>query len=262
MHEPPHKLSVVIIAKNEARHIEACLQSLLWADEIVVVDSGSTDETVDIAKRYTNHVYVKPWLGFGLQKQMAVDLASNDWIFNIDCDERVTLGLADEIRMILVSATPAAAYSVPRRTFIGKKEIKHCGWYPDRTVRLFQRSKSQYSESMVHERVDVNGEIAQCKGHLLHFSFSGIASMLVKTNFYSDLSAKQMFESGRVCTVFDLFIRPLAAFIKTYIIRAGIFDGVEGMTVSITTALLTYTKYAKLRELNCSIKQYEQTGLQ
>lgn len=262
MHASPHKLSVVIIAKNEAERIEACLQSVAWADEIIVVDSGSSDETGDIARRYTDQVHSLSWQGFGRQKQAAVNFATNEWIFNIDCDERMTVELADEIRKILASEAPVAAYSVPRRTFIGAREIRHCGWYPDRTVRLFQRSMAHYSDSMVHERVDVSGVTANCSGHLLHFSFSGISPMLAKTNLYSDLSARQMFEAGRRCTMFDLAVKPLAAFIKTYIIRAGFLDGVEGLTVSITTALVTYAKYAKLRELHCSAKPDSTTCIQ
>lgn len=255
MQRPLNRLSVIIIAKNEAERIEECLRSVAWADEIIVVDSGSSDETVQISKRYTDRVYLVPWRGFGRQKQAAVDLASNEWILNIDCDERMTPELADEIRAILAADNSVTAYSVPRRTFIGNKEIKHCGWYPDRTVRLFRRSKAQYSDSMVHERVEVSGSTNDCSGHLLHFSFSGIGPMLTKTNLYSDLSAGQMFDAGRSCSFFDLTIKPLAAFLKTYCIKAGVLDGIEGLTVSLTTALVTYAKYAKLRELNLSARQ-------
>lgn len=244
------RLSVIIIAKNEAERIDACLNSVGWADEIIVVDSGSSDDTRAIARRYTEKVYDLPWLGFGPQKQAAVDRADNDWIFNIDCDERMTPELVEEIKSILASESPAAAYSVPRRTFVGGKEIKHCGWYPDRTVRLFQRSKACYSASMVHERVDVMGVTADCNGHLLHYSFSGISPMLSKVNLYSDLSALQMFKAGRRCSILDLVLRPLAAFLKTYFLRLGLLDGIEGLTVSCTTALVTYAKYIKLRELH------------
>jgi len=243
-------LSVVIIAKNEAERIGECLESVVWADEIVVVDSGSTDATCDIARRYTSQVHDIPWRGFGPQKQSAVDRASHDWILNVDCDERVTPELAAEIGRILCRETPHGAYTVPRRTFLGRKEIKHCGWYPDRTVRLFDRNRARYSDSIVHERVVTDGPIADCSAHLLHYSFSGLAPLVAKLNHYSDLSARQMFEQGRRCSLFDLTVRPLFAFGKTYLLKAGFLDGVEGLTISCTTALLTFAKYAKLRELN------------
>jgi len=245
-----HPLTVVIIAKNEAERIEACLQSVSWADEIVVVDSGSSDATCGIARHYTDKVFDVPWRGFGPQKQAAVDLANHDWILNIDCDERVTPELGQEIRGTLASDTANVAYSVPRRTFLGDKEISHCGWYPDRTIRLFNRRRARFSDNIVHERVVADGQVATCKGHLLHFSFSGIGPVLTKLNHYSDLSARQMFEQGRRCRLFDLTARPLFAFFKTYLLRLGFLDGVEGLEISTTTALLTFAKYVKLRELH------------
>jgi glycosyltransferase involved in cell wall biosynthesis len=244
-------LSVVVIAKNEAERLDACLRSVSWADEIVVADSGSSDATREIARRYTNNVVDIPWRGFGPQKQAAVDLATNDWILNIDCDERVTPDLAQEIRGILASDHAVWAYSVPRRTFLGAKEIKHCGWYPDRTIRLFDRRRARFSDSLVHERVIADGPAADCQGHLLHYSFSGIGPLLAKLNHYSDLSARQMFEKGRRCTLFDLTVRPLFAFLKTYLLRLGLLDGIEGFEISLTTALLTFVKYMKLREMHC-----------
>ncbi|MDD2500541.1 MAG: glycosyltransferase family 2 protein [Geobacter sp.] len=242
-------LSVVIIAKDEADRIEDCLRSVAWAEEIVVVDSGSTDATCDIARTYTPQVYQRPWLGFGPQKQAAVELATHDWILNLDCDERLTPELVAEIKAILALEQPLDAYSVPRRTFVGTTEIRHCGWYPDRTVRLFNRAKARYSDSLVHERILLEGAPAECKGHLLHYSFNGLADLLVKLNRYSDLSARQLYAQGRRCSLFDLTIRPLSAFLKTYLLKAGLLDGVAGLTISVTTALLTFAKYSKLREL-------------
>ena len=242
-------LSVVVIAKNEAERLDACLKSVAWADEIVVVDSGSSDATCEIARRYTDKVVDIPWRGFGPQKQAAVDLAANDWILNIDCDERVTPDLALEIRGILASDRAAGAYSVRRRTFLGAKEIKHCGWYPDRIIRLFDRRRARFSDSLVHEGVIAEALVADCQGHLLHYSFSGIGPLLAKLNHYSDLSARQMLEKGRRCNLFDLTVRPLFAFFKTYLLRLGLLDGIEGFEISLTTALLTFVKYMKLREM-------------
>jgi len=243
-------VSVVVIACNEAERIGACLESVDWADEVVVVDSGSTDETREIARTYTERVYDIPWRGFGMQKQAAVELASHDLVLNIDCDERVTPELAEEISEIARGDRIMAGYTIPRRTFLGTKEIRHCGWYPDRTVRLFDRSRAHFTNDLVHERVVVNGEVGVCKHHLIHFSFAGIGSVIAKLNRYSELAAQQMFEAGRRCIIYDLTVRPLFAFFKTFVLRKGFLDGVEGLVISVTTALLTFAKYTKLRELN------------
>ena len=242
-------VSAVVIALNEERNIAACLESLRFADEIVVVDSGSTDATRDIAQRYTEKVFGVPWKGFGPQKQAAVDGARHDMVLNVDCDERVTPELAEEIGQLLSAPGMAPAYTVPRRTFVGGKEIRHCGWYPDRTTRLFDRSKARFSSDLVHERVDVCGDTHPLRNHLLHLSFSGIGDILAKMTRYSDLSARQMHERGRKCGILDLTVRPAFAFLKTYFLRGGWLDGVEGLVISVTTALLTFTKYVKLREL-------------
>lgn len=244
-HKP---LSVVIIAKNEAKRIEDCLKSVIWADEIVVVDSGSDDETIAIAKKYTDKVFSIPWRGFGLQKQAAVELASHDIVLNIDCDERVTSELAQEIKGILSSGKISDAYTLPRRTFVGNKEIRHCGWYPDRTIRLFNRNKARYSDSLVHEVVEVDTKPMACKGHLLHYSFDGLKDMLNKLNQYTDLSAKQMYEAGKRGSLLDIIFRPFSAFLKTYFIKLGFLDGLAGFNISIVTAFSTFTKYVKLVE--------------
>ena len=245
-------VSAVLISFNEEKRIGPCLDSLRWADEIVVVDSGSTDATREIARGYTDRVFDIPWKGFGPQKQAAVELASHDVVLNVDCDERVTPELAKEIGGILSGPGMAAAYTVPRRTFLGGKEIRHCGWYPDRTTRLFDRTRARFSVDLVHERVEVSGETVPLKGHLLHYSFSGIGEMIPKIDRYSDLSARQMFGRGKRCGILDLTLRPAFAFFNTYLLRLGFLDGVEGLVISATTSWLAFAKYAKLRELERS----------
>jgi glycosyltransferase involved in cell wall biosynthesis len=242
-------VSAVVIALNEERKIAACLESLQWADEIVVVDSGSTDGTQAVARRFTDKVFEVPWAGFGPQKQAAVDRARHDVVFNIDCDERVTAELAEEIRRVLSDPEMACAYSVPRRTFLGGKEIRHCGWYPDRTTRLFDRRYARFSEDLVHERVEASGLRGELRHPMLHHAFGGIGEIVAKMNRYSDLSARQMFERGRRCGVLDLTLRPGFAFLKTYLLRLGFLDGIEGLVISATTGWLVFAKYAKLREL-------------
>ncbi len=242
-------LSAVVIALNEERRIVPCLESLSFADEIVVVDSGSADGTVAAARRFTDKVHAVAWKGFGPQKQAAVALAAHDVVLNVDCDERVTPELAAEIRSILSGATMRAGYSVPRRTFLGKKEIRHCGWYPDRTVRLFDRTRARFSDDIVHERVVVSGDTGALRNHLLHFSFDGFADILRKMDRYTDLSARKMFEEGRRCGLSDLTVRPALAFLKAYLVRLGFMDGVEGFEVAAAAAIHVFVKYARLRDL-------------
>ncbi len=246
----PRRLSAVVIALNEERRIGPCLESLAFADEIVVVDSGSTDGTVAAARRFTDTVHAVAWKGFGPQKQAAVALASHDAVLSVDCDERVTPALADEIRGVLSGPSMRAGYSVPRRTFLGSKEIRHCGWYPDRTVRLFDRTRARFSDDIVHERVLVSGETGALRNHLLHYSFGGFGDLLRKMDRYTDLSARKMFEEGRRCGLSDLVLRPPLAFLKTYLLRLGVLDGAEGVEVASAAAIHVFAKYAKLRDLS------------
>lgn len=242
-------VTAVVISFNEKDRIAACLESLSFADEIVVVDSGSADGTREIAGRYTPRVFDLPWKGFGPQKQAAVELASHDIIFCLDCDERATPELAAEIGELLRGADIRPAYSVPRRTFLGAKEIRYSGWYPDRTVRLFDRRKAGFSNSAVHERVLVSGETGRLRNHILHYSFSGISDILKKMDRYVDLSAKEMLEAGRRSRISDITIRPFLAFAKSYLLRLGFLDGVEGFEIAVASGMHVFSKYVKLREL-------------
>lgn len=243
------KISCIVIARNEAQNIAPCLATLGWADEIVVVDSGSSDETVAVARRYTDRVYDIPWRGFGPQKQAAVELASFDLIFAIDCDERVTPELAEEIRAIAFLETPLAGYSVPRRTFLGDREVHHCGWYPDRTVRLFDRRRARFSEDLVHERVIVDGTRGECTGHLLHYSFPNLTDLLAKLNRYTDLGAAQLAARGVQPSLSQVTLRPIYTFFRTYLVQCGFLDGYAGFVVSVANAVSVFFKYAKLRDL-------------
>jgi len=242
-------VSAVVISFNEKDHIAVCLESLRWADEIVVVDSGSTDGTRDIALGYTPKVFEVSWRGFGLQKQAAVDRAAHDMIFSLDCDERATPELAVEIMEILRRGRIPPAFSIPRKTFLGGKEIRHSGWVPDRTVRLFDRRQARFSESAVHERVLVTGETGRLAHPILHDSFRGFSDILLKMDRYTDLSAREMFDSGRRSRVSDYTIRPFLAFAKTYLLRQGFLDGFEGLEIAVAGGLHVFAKYVKLREL-------------
>lgn len=244
-----HRLSAVIIAFNEAARIGECLESLAWVDEIVVVDSGSSDGTKEIAERYGARVYDIPWRGFGPQKQAAVELASHDMILNVDCDERVTPELASEIQALLADDQRAAGYAIPRQTFLGSREIRHCGWYPDRTVRLFDRRVARFSEEPVHERVVVSGEVGICRGHLLHYSFAGFSDLIAKMNRYTDIGARQLQAKGRPSHLSQVTVRPLFAFWKTFFLQCGFLDGFAGFAIAVSNAVSVFYKYAKLRDL-------------
>lgn len=242
-------LSAVLIALNEERRIAACLESLSFADEIVVVDSGSTDRTLEIARRYTDRVETRPWHGFGPQKQAAVGLARNDLVLNVDCDERVTPELAREIASLLAAPRLEAAYSIPRRNFLGGKEIRWCGWAPDRIVRLFDRTRAGFTDAAVHETVVARGEVVPLRHPLLHLSFDGFADLVAKMNRYTDLGARDLHARGKRFRVADVTLRPAFAFLRTYLLRLGFLDGVEGFEVAAANAFSTFAKYAKLRDL-------------
>ncbi len=242
-------LSAVLIARNEEHRIGECLASLAFADEIVVVESGSVDNTVGEALKYTRAVHHVPWKGFGPQKQAAVELASHDLILSIDCDERVPPELAAEIQALLSGESALPGYRLPRKTFIGDKAILHSGWSPDRIVRLFDRRHARFSEDPVHERVIVDGSCGDLTHPLLHYSFAGVSDLFRKIEFYSALSAQRMFENGRRFRLSDLTFRPAFAFVKTFLLKAGFLDGVEGLQIAVSGAVHVFVKYAKLREL-------------
>ena len=242
------KLSVIIITKNEARNIRACLESIAWADEIVIVDSGSTDQTVAICREFTPLVYVHDWPGFGAQKNRALDYATGDWVLSLDADERVT----PELRKQLIDAmadTKKDGFYLPRLSQFCGKFIRHSGWYPDYVLRLFKREKGRFSNDLVHESVIQQGRSGKLTSPLLHYSYLSGADVERKVDQYSSAAAQQMFNKGKTATRVDAPLRAVWAFLRTYCLRLGFLDGTAGFNIARMNARTTYLKYKKLVNL-------------
>jgi len=244
-------VTATIIAFNEAANIQAALESLSWADEIIVVDSESTDDTVAIARRYTDKVIVRPWPGYIAQKNFAAEQASHDWIFSLDADERVTQALANELTSTIQAGPKAAGYRVPRVTFHLGRWMRSTDWYPDYQLRLYDRRRARWSGKYVHESVRVDGQVADLRHELQHYAYRDLAHHFQTMDRYTTLAAKQMFEEGRRARFLDLVMHPPAAFFRNYVLRGGFRDGVPGLIVSAMNARYVGLKFAKLWEL-CS----------
>lgn len=253
------KLSVILITKNEALNIDACLASVSFANEWIVVDSGSTDSTVAIAQHQGAKVTTtSDWPGFGRQKNRALDLATGDWVLSIDADERVTPELATEIQQVMATASAATdLVDMPRRTSFCGQWIEHCGWSPDRVVRLFRRGSARFNENLVHESVQaVHGNVPMLslKNPLLHYSYPTPNHYWDKLKIYSEAWALQKQSEGKTVSIGRAMAASCVAFIRGYIIRLGFLDGALGFVVCQMQAQATFYKYFQLYFLNQSKK--------
>jgi glycosyltransferase involved in cell wall biosynthesis len=248
------KLSVTIITWNEAADIGAALESVAWADEILVVDSGSTDETVAIARRHTPRVIVREWPGYIAQKNYAASLASHDWILSLDADERVTPDLAREIRDTMAGRPANAAYRAPRVTWHLGRWIRTTDWYPDYQTRLYDRRLAEWTGRYVHEAVTVRGATGQLRGEVQHFAYRDIADHLETMDRYTTYAARQMFEDGRRAGLLQLAGHPPLAFLRNYLVHGGIRDGAAGFIISAMNAYYVFLKFAKLWELQSAAR--------
>jgi len=236
-------LSAILICKNEAANIEACLQSVSFCDEIVVVDSGSIDGTQHIARRFTEKVFEQSWLGFGPQKNVALDHATGDWVFSIDCDERVTPMLRDAVLQAVKQDGSHAAFAVTRRnTFLGRT-IRFGDWRNDTPVRLFRRNAGRFSPDPVHERVLVQGSTGALTGVLQHHPFDSLHAMVDTMQRYSDLSAQMPGKRGAPPPL--ALLRAIFAFIRGYLLKGGFLDGYAGLLIAFGTAEGTFWRHAK-----------------
>lgn len=243
------KLSVTVITKNEAADIGDALASVRWADEIVVVDAESTDDTTAIARQYTDRVVVRSWPGYVEQKNYAASLATHDWILSLDADERVSPALADEIRRVLASEPDAVAYRVARVNFHLGRWIRSTDWYPDYQTRLYDRRAAKWTGQYVHEAVTVSGRVGELHGELQHYAYRDISDHLETIDRYTTLAARQMHEAGRRAGLLDLLGHPPLAFLRNYILKSGFREGSAGAIISALNAYYVFLKFAKLWEL-------------
>lgn len=243
------KVSVVIITKDEERNIGACLESIKWADEIVVVDSGSKDKTREICEEYGAKVFIEEWLGFGRQKNKAIEKTKNEWILNLDADEKVTPELTAEIAEVLDEKVELNGFYIPRKNFFASRWIRHGGWYPDYNLRLFRKSKGRFRERHVHEKVILEGKVGYLKNPIEHHTYSSIKEFLQRQDLYSDLAAQEMFNAGKKSRFYDILFRPTWTFFQMYFLRAGFLDGYYGFLLARLYSYYTLAKYSKLKGL-------------
>jgi glycosyltransferase involved in cell wall biosynthesis len=252
-------LSVTVITKNEAADIGAALASVAFADELIVVDAHSTDDTVAIARQQTDRVVVRDWTGYVDQKNYAASLASHDWILSLDADERVTPALAREITATLGGPAAHPAYRIPRVTWHFGRWIRSTDWYPDYQLRLYDRRSAQWTGRYVHEAVAVQGTVGQLRHELQHYAYRDIADHLETMDRYTTLAARQMHESGRRAGLLQVAGHPPLAFLRNYVARGGFRDGVAGLTISAMNAYYVFLKFAKLWELEHTTVHHEST---
>jgi len=241
-------LSVIIITKNEADNIRGALESIQWANDIIVVDSGSTDDTLQIARQFTDRVISHEWEGFGAQKNYANSLAVHDWVLSIDADERLSTALTEEIRSLLEHEPASRGYRIPRVTWHLGRWVRTTDWYPDYQLRLFDRRVSRWSNRLVHESVVVEGPVSRLQNELEHRAYRNISHHLETIDKYTTLAATEMQQAGRRISGFDLVLHPPLAFLRNYFARGGIRDGSVGLIVSILNAYYVFLKFTKLWE--------------
>jgi len=244
-----NKISVTIICMNEEKKIRQCLESVKWVDEIVLVDSGSTDATLEIAKQYTDKIFVNAdWQGFGPQKKLAVNHASNDWVLALDSDEIVSDKLHNEILAVVNKADEHSVFRLNRLTHFCGKFIRHSGWHPDRIVRLFNKKHYQYNDAFVHEAVECKGaKIVDLKSKLLHYQMDSLDDYINKRNRYAKAWAEAQFKKGKRTNSVEIFMHTIFSFLRHYVLRLGVLDGYHGFMIAVIQMQYTFNKYNFLK---------------
>jgi len=242
-------LSVALIVKNEELNLAACLDTVKWADEIVVLDAGSDDKTIEIAKKYSEKVYVNSdWQGYGVQRQRLQDMTSCDWILMLDADERVTPELQNEIQNVLSEDNRNNVYALPRLSWCFGSFIRHSGWYPDYVTRLYAKESAQYNANLVHEKLEYSSDMKsiKLKGDLLHYTYRDLEHYLVKSASYATAWADQKQAKGKSSSLLQGISHGVACFLKMYVFRLGFLDGKQGFLLALLSAHSTFAKYADL----------------
>jgi glycosyltransferase involved in cell wall biosynthesis len=238
----------VVITYNEEQNIRECLESLKWTDEIIVVDSRSKDKTIEIAKEFTSNIILTDELSFSIKKNLAFEKASSNWIIWIDADERITEKLRLEILDTINNSHPGSeSYFINRKSFFINKFIKHCGWYPDYTLRLFKRSANvRFDNSRVHEKISYKGQTGKLKTELIHYTDRDFEHYIDKLNSYTTSSSLDLHEAGKKASFLDIIFRPVFTFFKMYFLKLGILDGYTGLVLSTLSSIHVFVKYSKL----------------
>jgi len=246
----PMEISAVIITSNEEKNLEGALKSVAGVvAEIVVVDCFSTDNTVKIAKKYTERIFQRAWTNFADQKNFANSKAAHPWILSLDADERVSPELREELAELKKAEPEYSAFSILRQAFYLGRWIRHSGWYPDLKLRLFRKDRARWEGEYVHEGLVVDGKIGKLKGSIHHFTYRNIAEHLARINKFSDLGAQKLYAEKKKCRWYHLLFLPFFRFLRAYIWKRGFLDGFAGLVISVLTGYGIFIRYAKLREI-------------
>ena len=243
------RLSVAVITLDEAHHLRRCLESVAWADELVVVDAESQDKTVQVAREFTDRVIVRPWAGFAAQKNFALAQCAGAWVLSLDADEEAAPELRPEIMAVVADARARDGYAVRRRNVFLDRWIRHGGLYPDWQIRLFRRGRGRFEERVVHESVTVTGSVGRLSSHLVHRSYEGVSDFVARANRYSSLAAEQLIRDGRRVRAGELIRRPLGRFLSMYLLKRGFLDGRRGLLLAALYAYYVFMRSAKVWEV-------------
>ncbi len=248
---PKHPVSLVIISLNEEANIERCIRSAPWVNDVVVLDSGSSDRTQEIARSLGARVFAEPFRGFRDQKQRATDLANNNWILSLDADEALSDSASRELEQLVADEQQLNKFDgieMPRLSFHMGRWIKHGGWYPDKQLRLFNRKSASWGKGHVHERVEAK-RVSLLRSDLLHYPFGSLSEQIRTNNEYSSLGARDLFDQKKKFSVLKLIFKPWSKFLETYFVKRGFQDGMPGFIIAVGAAYSVFLKFSKLREL-------------
>lgn len=249
-------LSVVIVTQNEQDRIRQCLESVAWADEIIIVDAFSTDRTIELCRPYTDKIYSRRWDGFIPQKNYALSLATKEWLLSLDADEQLSGQVQTEIKDVLKGQDPdCAAYSMPRKTWYLGRWMLHSGWYPDRKVRLIRKGTALWGGIEPHDVLQAKGRVCALKGDILHYSFRNLSHHIKKLDYFTDAASMELIKSGRRAGIQGMVMHPAGMFFKMFVLKKGFLDGMQGFIAAGVSAFHVFMKYAKAWEAGKGIQE-------